>query len=325
MAGGSADAAAALVACDACGACDPARGAAAARRRARQRRAVRARRAAPRSAPAAASCAARWCAATTGGSWCLAGGAVHTAVYRSSTCLARRDPPPTRRSPTALMEALARRPATGLARPCTTTSAAALSPAARPGDGLEPGSSRGRARRAGLRLRPDLPVPVRQGREHALDVVGAFAAGGGRVVVASGPVAGAHVGDGLSRCANLVNLERVSKSYGVRPLLDRRLARRRGRRADRRRRPQRRRQDHPAAGARRAEEPPTPAGSPATAACGSATSPRATTSTRRATVARRCSGTRRPRVGRRPAYPRDRGGAARRGRPGPAVARALRR
>ena len=52
--------------------------------------------------------------------------------------------------------------------------------------------------------------------------------------------------------SNLLNLERVSKSYGVRPLLDRRLPRHRRGGADRDRRPQRRRQDHAARGDDRA-------------------------------------------------------------------------
>ena len=61
--------------------------------------------------------------------------------------------------------------------------------------------------------------------------------------------------------ANLVNLEKVTKSYGVRPLLDEVSLGVGDGRADRRRRPQRRRQDHPAQADRPAASSPTPAGS----------------------------------------------------------------
>ena len=45
-------------------------------------------------------------------------------------------------------------------------------------------------------------------------------AGHDAVLTAHGPVAGAHVAGDGGLMANLVNLERVSKAYGVRPLLD---------------------------------------------------------------------------------------------------------
>ena len=157
----------------------------------------------------------------------------------------RAAPPPTRcsrRSPPATPRALAAR--------------AAQRPAGAPRSTCAPSSAtlidarRGRrcAARHGLRLRPDLRLPLRVRRRTPAPSPAAWPGAGHDVVLtANGPVAG-RPRRGVRLMANLLNLERVSKSYGVRPLLDRGLARHRRRRADRHRRPQRRRQDHAARG-----------------------------------------------------------------------------
>ena len=191
LAGGSADAAAALVACDALWGTGLS-----------PRRAGRASppssaptcrswcSAAPRSAPAGASRSARcWPAPTPGTGWSRSPTAAcpRPRSTASSTGCARAGaaPPPLGSADDAARRAAPARPrGARRARSPTTCRPAALSlrPAAAPTRST-PGCDAGRARRPGLRFRPDLRVPGRRRRAHARAAIGRRALRGRRGVL----------------------------------------------------------------------------------------------------------------------------------------------
>ena len=220
MAGGSADAAAALVALDRLWELRhlrrrPAR----ARRPARQRRAVRAaRRHRARHRPRRAGRAGRRPRHLVVGRWCR----------RRSGCPRRRStgtstgcsptPRPSRSRPTRCSRARRRRRRGRSPTRCTTTCRPPRSTCApSSAELIEAGRGRRCAARDRLRLRPDLRVPLRVRRPRPRACPPTCAGAGHAVVLAAN-------GAGRRRphwcpMPNLLNLERVSKSYGVRPLL----------------------------------------------------------------------------------------------------------
>ena len=194
------------------------------------------------------------------------------------------------------------------------------------GDLLELGERERRAARPGVRLGSDLPVPRPSDADDARGVAGRLSEQATTSSWSPTARSPARTWSPMpSPGINLLNLERVSKSYGVRPAAHRRLARRRRRRADRRRRPQRRRQDHAARRDDRRRGARRRPGVPAARAAHRLPAP-----DRRAGrhPHRPRGGARRPvrpRVGRRRRHPRDRRGAAGRGDPRPGRGRAVRR
>ena len=277
LAGGSADAAAALVACDALWGTGL-----------QPRRAGRDRR--RRSAPTCRSCVLRRHRAghrpgrggqpgagpptTPGTGWSRSPTAACPPRRSTASSTGCAPPAPRRRrwaAPTTLLAALRQRdPAVLGAALGNDLQAAALSlrPALR--RLLKAGRRRRRARRPRLRLRPDLRLPRRRRRHAARVAAGADAP---RRVPR-----GAHRAPGRCPGARVTSLHRGEHrqpgpgEQGVRrrrPAAHRRLARPGRHRPGRRRRPQRRRQVDAAAAAHQGRGARTPAGSPTAATCAS--------------------------------------------------------